>query len=426
MENVWNIRKNEELYYILPEKKMLTSGIDHADVAVIAYLYYKDTLEQHLTYLSRISDEMAIYLISSNEDVLKLLVLFAQNKANVKVIKKINRGRDVSALLISSREIFQKYKYVCFVHDKSAKSESEQEKVQFWVENLWGNTLKSEGYIENVLKLFVDNPDLGLLVPPEPYTYMRQIYFWHIEYERTKALAAELELVNTNIDRKYPPITLGTVFWCKSSIMKKLFAKHWKFEDFIEEPMPIEGTISHAVERIFAFLAQDAGSKTATIMCETYAKKLILALQNERKEIYEILNTGIGLNNILILKEFFVKRRQIKEYTIAHHKVYLFGAGKIGKDYLIALREIIGCSPNAFLVTNTEKNEKHIKGVPVISSNLIQLDNSIGIIISVGVRFENEIKAYLISRNYEDYLCVNDLLEDDVVLVGEKSTLHFK
>ena len=104
----------------------------------------------------------------------------------------------------------------------------------------------------------------------------------------------------------------------------------------------------------------------------------------------------------------------------------MFGAGKIGKDYLIALREIIGCSPNAFLVTNTEKNEKHIKGVPVISSNLIQLDNSIGIIISVGVRFENEIKAYLISRNYEDYLCVNDLLEDDVVLVGEKSTLHFK
>ncbi len=419
MENVWNIRKNKELYYILPEKEIAASGINYVDVAIIAYVYYENTVRKYLEYLNIIPDEMAIYLISSNENVLKELALFVQNKKNALVIKKINRGRDVSALVITGNEIFQKYKYVCFVHDKGTRSESGREMVNFWIENLWGNTLKSEGYIENVLKLFVDNPDIGLLVPPEPYTYMWQTFFWRIEYERTKALAEELRLVNTIIEKDYPPITLGTVFWCRSHIMKKLFEKQWKFEDFIEEPMPTEGTISHAVERIFAFLAQDAGSETATIMCESYAKKLILLLQNEKREIYEILNEGMEISDIRILKNFYEKKRQIKEYTSGRSEVYLFGAGKIGKSYLVALREIIGCTPNAFLVTDTKINEKYIKGVPVISSDAISIDNATGIIISVGDKFENEVKSYLASRNYKDFLCVKDLLKDDITFENE-------
>lgn len=419
MENVWSIRENNGFRFILPERAMAASGIDHADVAVIAYIYYEDTAKKYWTYLNSIPDEMAIYLISSNESVLKVLTQFAQNKENVNVIRKMNRGRDVSALVISSKEIFQRHKYVCFVHDKHAKSETGQDMVNFWLENLWGNTLKSEGYIENVLKLFADHPELGLLVPPEPYTYLQQNSFWRIEYERTKTLAEELKLENTMIEDKYPPITLGTVFWCKSFVMKKLLEKNWKFEDFLEEPMPEEGTISHAIERIFAFLAQDAGSNTATIMCETYAKKLILSLQREKEEIFEILNEGMGISDICILKEFYAKKRQIREYIAGHSRIYLFGAGKIGRNYLPALREIGGCSPEAFLVTNTEINEKSIKGVPVISCDVVCIDNSVGIIISVGKQLEAEVKFYLASRNYVDYLCVKDLLDDDAVTAVE-------
>ena len=112
MENVWNIRKNKELYYILPEKEIAASGINYVDVAIIAYVYYENTVRKYLEYLNIIPDEMAIYLISSNENVLKELALFAQNKKNALVIKKINRGRDVSALVITGNEIFQK----CEVH----------------------------------------------------------------------------------------------------------------------------------------------------------------------------------------------------------------------------------------------------------------------------------------------------------------------
>ena len=292
--------KRQGLYYILSEGGADIERDGYSDAAVIAYIYYDDTADQYLEYIKCIPDEVAVFLISSNEKTLQILTQFALNKGNIQVIKKRNRGRDISALLISSREIFQKYTYVCFIHDKKAKSEEDQRRVDFWIENLWGNTLNSAGYIKNVLQVLEDNMNVGLLIPPEPYFYMQSRTFWYDEYERTRTLANELGLINTIIEEEYPPITLGTVFWCRTCAMKKLFVRQWEFEDFVEEPMPGKGTISHAVERILAYLAQDAGYDTGTVMSEEYATKLLMALQHEKRVTYNMLADGMDISLSLI------------------------------------------------------------------------------------------------------------------------------
>lgn len=412
MENVWNIREDKGLYYILPEKRTGIERDSYSDVAIIAYIYYEDTVEQYLKYIKSIPDEVMVFLISSNEKTLEILIQFALNKKNIQVIKKRNRGRDISALLISSREVFQKYTYVCFIHDKKAKSKEDQKRIDFWIENLWDNTLKSAGYIKNILQVLEDNLNVGLLVPPEPYIYMQSRMFWYTEYERTKILANELGLTNTIIEEEYPPITLGTVFWCRTCAMKKLFNKQWKFEDFVDEPMPGEGTVSHAVERVLAYLAQDAGYDTGTIMSEGYAKKLLMALQREKMVTYNMLADGMNIINPLSLWEFYIRKEQIKKYVVAHSQIYLFGAGKIGKMYLTAFREIIECTPQAFIVTENKLNNKRIGGIPIISFETLDINPSVGIIISVGESLKDEIKKCLMSKKYNEYLYVKDLPED--------------
>lgn len=412
MENVWDIREKKSLYYILPESGSDVERAGCSDVAVIAYIYYEDTVEQYLEYIKRIPNEVTVFLISSNEKTLQILTQFALNKGNIQVIKKKNRGRDISALLISSREIFQKYTYVCFVHDKKAKSEEEQRRVDFWIENLWGNTLKSAGYIKNIVQVLEDNTQVGLLVPPEPYFYMQDRTFWYDEYERTRTLANELGLTSTVIEEEYPPITLGTVFWCRTCAMKKLFARQWEFADFVDEPMPGGGTISHAVERILAYLAQDAGYDTGTVMSEEYAKKLFMALQHEKRAVYHMLSDGMGISNPISLWEFYIRKEQIKRYVENHRQLYLFGAGKIGRMYLTALREIIGCIPQAFIVTENKLNGENIAGIPIISLDTLDIDPSVGIIISVGESLKDEIKKCLMSKKYDKYLYVKDLPED--------------
>ena len=357
MENVLDIREKKGLYYILPEQTIGIANVDYSNVAIIAYIYYEDTVERYLEYIKDIPSEIAVFLISSNENTLEILNQFIQNKKNIEVIKKRNRGRDISALLISSKEIFQNYTYVCFVHDKKAKAKEDQRRVDFWIENLWSNTIKSKGYIENVLQIFRDNPNIGLLVPPELYYYMQITTFWYTEYERTKELAKELGLTCTTIEENCPPITIGTVFWCKTDAMKKLFSKQWKFEDFVDEPMPGGGTISHAVERILAYIAQDAGYDTGTIMVEDYAKKLLMALQNEKRNFCNMLTDGMNIKP-LNLWEFYIRKKQIKKYVSEHSQIYLFGAGRVGILYLTAFREIIGCMPKAFIVTDSALNKK--------------------------------------------------------------------
>lgn len=42
----------------------------------------------------------------------------------------------------------------------------------------------------------------------------------------------------------------------------------------MDEPLPYDGTISHAIERIVGFVALDAGYKVGTIMNCQYAAKL--------------------------------------------------------------------------------------------------------------------------------------------------------
>ena len=54
--------------------------------------------------------------------------------------------------------------------------------------------------------------------------------------------------------------------------MKKLYDRQWKFEDFPEEPVKkTDGTIMHAIERLYSFAVQDAGYYPAWGFCDTVA-----------------------------------------------------------------------------------------------------------------------------------------------------------
>ena len=76
------------------------------------------------------------------------------------------------------------------------------------------------------------------------------------------------------------------------------------------------------------------------------------------------------------------------------------------------LREMLGYEPEAFLVTDSKANRENINDIAVFSFEAIQVNKTTWIIISVGRKLEDEIKAYLQSRKYNRYLCVRDLPED--------------
>lgn len=136
------------------------------------------------------------------------------------------------------------------------------------------NTLSNRTYVTNVINTFAENPRLGLLAPPVPNhsTFFTTVGFeWGPNFKVTKQLAEKIGLT-VPMSKKVPPIApLGTMFWFRPCAMERLYAQDWNYQDFPKEPNKIDGTLLHAIERIYPFVVQEAGYYAAYGMTDKFA-----------------------------------------------------------------------------------------------------------------------------------------------------------
>lgn len=405
MKNVYDILKDNKLVYILPEsysKKKCSHSVLR-DTAIIVNLYYWDCLKFYLGYLDQIPEEIDIYIISSNPLVEKEIVRYMSEEDNIYYIRKKNRGRDVSALLVSARDIILKYKYICFVHDKKPNFDHLSQDVRFWNQNLWDNTLKSEQYIFNILDVLEGNDDIGLLVPPKPIgSYIPDWYTnaWHDDFPIVKQLCNEFHL-KCDLDFQKPVVTLGTVFWGRTQVFQKIVTKKWEYEDFPDEPMPVDGTISHGLERILAYAAQDAGFHTGIAMCDSYAAMLYIKVQNMMNLTYQHLQENFYIGQMDQLLNYKRQKEQISQAFDRDKSVYLYGAGEYGRRFLSILHGW-GYFPKGFLVSDGHRKVNFVEGYPVWELRELKDSNAV-IAITANYDKHSEMERNLKQYHFNSY-----------------------
>jgi lipopolysaccharide biosynthesis protein len=54
------------------------------------------------------------------------------------------------------------------------------------------------------------------------------------------------------------------MFWARTKALMPLFDLKLGWDDYPEEPVPIDGTLLHAIERLLPFAARHAGYQYAT------------------------------------------------------------------------------------------------------------------------------------------------------------------
>jgi hypothetical protein len=108
-------------------------------------------------------------------------------------------------------------------------------------------------------------------------------------------------------EEKEPMAPWGSFFWARSDALKKLFAADWNYSDFPEDMSLPDGTILHAIERIYPYLVQQEGYFAATVMADTFARV-------ETTNLYHFIR---GYNTVLIEYNIFgsyeFMRQQIKK-----------------------------------------------------------------------------------------------------------------
>lgn len=404
MRNVADIKREKNLNFILPRNYCLAENAykEYGAVLVVVHLHYLDTIDYYLDYVKNIPiDIKVIFTVSDLSIAGKIEEKIKSHRGNYEIFIKENRGRDISAFLVACHKEILEYEYFCFIHDKKERVAVFKKDTQEWIRCLWENTIGSANYIRNILHSFIANPQLGIMAPPLPIAFYLPYGYentWHKNFTNVKELSNKWQL-NCNLDDKKSHITYGTVFWARTSALRKLLLLDWKYEDFDPEPLAADGTISHAIERILPYVAQDAGYDTGWVMTDQYAGERLEYAQEVLHKAFFRLRTSLGITNVSGLDRFEYVNNQLKKFCNDHEKIYIYGKGDYGKACLARLR-FLGKTVDGFLVTKLS-DITVVEGIPVYRFSKDHLGKGTGIIVAIRYEKQDEILKIIWAEDQE-------------------------
>lgn len=196
--------------------------------------------------------------VSSQEGLREVTEMAAKLCIAIKEIVVVpNRGRDVGPLLILlGRRLIEDYEIVGHLHAKRSLSLPDpvgQIWRTFCVENLLGG---KHAMMDLIFDRFASNPKLGLVFPCDP-----NIIGWALNRSPAEALLERMGIAVNMPEHFFFPV--GTMFWARTDAIAPLLEIDLGWNDYPAEPVPYDGTVLHAIERLFPVVAQHRGFEIA-------------------------------------------------------------------------------------------------------------------------------------------------------------------
>jgi lipopolysaccharide biosynthesis protein len=249
-------------------------------VLVHGHFYYPDLLAELAARLSanRYGVDLWVTTDTAEKANAATAVLEASGPPTWRVEIVPNRGRDLGPLLAAlpraemkqrgrfaspadaahgAREAgLEHYDLLLHVHGKRSPL-IDADVAERWREFLWENLVGGRhAMLDVTVAAFATDPRLGLVYPDDT-----GLNDWDGNRAYGSDLAARLGLrtgLTTHFD--FP---VGTMFWARPAALAPLFEAGFTWDDFPEEPLPSDGTVLHALERIVPFVVEDQGYSQA-------------------------------------------------------------------------------------------------------------------------------------------------------------------
>lgn len=231
--------------------------VNDANIAVHLHLYYLDLLPEMMTYLKNIPCSFDLYISipeQQNYDTEELQASLRSIDLVGKIIIKNtpNRGRDIAPMLCTFKGELQKYDFMLHIHTKKSPYGST---LVGWRQFILNHLLRTKETVTYILKLL--STDMGMVAPPD-FTYCYDAKGWTANLTIAQEIIDKTNVkLNLKEDVPYIKFPQGCMFWCRTNFLKELFSLKWKYEDFPEEPIPTDGTIAHAIERLLFICNND-------------------------------------------------------------------------------------------------------------------------------------------------------------------------
>jgi glycosyltransferase involved in cell wall biosynthesis len=192
---------------------------------------------------------------SAADAVRASLTAFSKGRIEIEVVQ--NRGRDIGPFLTQFASRLEQYDVVGHVHTKKSLDLRNPEFVENWVQFLLENLLGGlHASADAILGRFRTEPDLGIVYADDPH-----LQGWSENRPFAEPLAQRMGLEKLpDGDFSFP---VGTMFWARPRALKPLFGLGLDWTDYPEEPLPYDGSILHAIERLLPLVVQAQGFSSA-------------------------------------------------------------------------------------------------------------------------------------------------------------------
>lgn len=227
-----------------------------AQICLQIHIFYLDLLENIVTEINKIPYAFDCYISTDSTDKAEYIRNYFKSHSNaVNVIVEIydNKGRDVYPLIAQMSKYVTKYKFICHMHTKKSKIDIFGDN---WREYLFGSLFGSKENIENILKNLEMNKGLGIVFP-KPFQNLENAIHWGLNKE-----LAENVLQKLDIDIKLPVnnivFPVGNMFWARVDAVLPIFTNTLT-NNFPNEKGQADGTIAHAIERLWVYTAEYNG-----------------------------------------------------------------------------------------------------------------------------------------------------------------------
>lgn len=231
-------------------------------VGIIVHIFYEDLATEIVGYLKNIPSAADLFASTDTEEkrdaILAAFSGWTAGTVEVRVMP--NRGRDIAPKIVGFRDVYEKYEYILHLHSKKSPHASD---LVGWRDYIYGTLLGSSELVSGIFEAFQRDPRLGIVAPVH-WTPIEPFINWGHDYSIARVLA---ERMNIDLARDQPlDFPSGSMFWARTAALRPLLDIGLCLDDFPEEAAQIDGTMAHAIERLFFRVCERSGHTWRTII----------------------------------------------------------------------------------------------------------------------------------------------------------------
>lgn len=226
-------------------------------IAVCLHIYYADYIDRFYEALEQLPVKVDVFITLADEkNKEKAIERFSKHpKVNNVFLKCVpNKGRNFGPLLVEFANRLSDYDLFCHLHSKKSLY-SGREQTQ-WSDYLTEYLLRDPAVVTKILNAFLKDPDIGIYYPTT--FWMMPSWVNHVTCNKgyMKSWYEKLGLPESTDFLSYPA---GGMFWARPKALKGILDKTYTYENFPDEPLPNDGSMLHALERVLGLLAEHNG-----------------------------------------------------------------------------------------------------------------------------------------------------------------------